>query len=120
MLEDLATKKGCDLVQVALAYCLHKEPYVFPIVGGRKVAHIQGSIDGLAVELTAEEVASIEGSYPFDHGFPHTFLSFTLFDAEGTTPRGASGPQDVWLNGMGGSTFDWVEQPKAISPPKTN
>ncbi|KAE9396472.1 sterigmatocystin biosynthesis dehydrogenase stcV [Gymnopus androsaceus JB14] len=112
-LEKLANKKSCQLVQVALAYCMQKTPYVFPIVGGRTVDHIQGSIDGLKVELSEDEVKEIEAAYPFDHGFPHTFLSGSLFD--GSTPRTAEAPGDVWLTKLGG-TFDWVAQPKAIRP----
>lgn len=115
-LEALAEKKGCNLLQVALAYCLQKTPYVFPIVGGRKVEHIQGSIDGLTVELSDEEVAEIEKAYPFDHGFPHTFLSGTMFKgSDELNQRQVEGPGDVYLTTTGG-TFDWVQQPKAIRP----
>ncbi|KAL0936814.1 Norsolorinic acid reductase B [Colletotrichum truncatum] len=116
ILEALADRKGCQLVQVALAYCLQKTPYVFPIVGGRKVEHIEGNIDGLSVELTAEEVEEVERAYPFDHGFPHTFLSGTLFKGtDELDQRQVSGPGDVALTKLGG-TFDWVSQPQAIRP----
>lgn len=116
VLEDLANQKGCQLIQVALAYCLQKAPYVFPIVGGRKVEHIQGSIDGLAVELTPEEVEKIEQAYPFDHGFPHTFLSGTMFrGSDNTEHKQVQGPGDVWLLSAG-SKFDFVKGPQAIRP----
>lgn len=113
VLEELAREKGVELLQVAVAYVLQKTPYVFPIVGGRKREHIEGIIPGLGVNLTEEEVKKVESAYPFDHGFPHTFLSGTLFD--NSTPRMAQSPGDVWLTkGLG--TFDWVEQPKALRP----
>lgn len=116
VLEELAKKKGCELLQVALAYCLQKTPYVFPIVGARKVEHIQGSINGLAVELTEDEIAAIEKAYPFDHGFPHTFLSGTLFKgADELDQRQVQGPGDVSLTG-GGGLFDWVPETRAIRP----
>ncbi|KAI3340747.1 Aldo/keto reductase [Ustulina deusta] len=116
VLEDLANEKGCQLIQVALAYCLQKTPYVFPIVGGRKVEHIQGSIDGLSIELTEDEVAQIDKAYPFDHGFPHTFLSGTMFKgSDHQAQKQVQGPGDVALTQAGGN-FDWVLQPRALRP----
>ena len=116
VLEDVASAKGVDLLHVALAYVMHKAPYVFPIVGGRKVDHIKGSIAGLTVSLTDEEIQRIESAYPFDYGFPHTFLSGSMFDH--STPKMADGPGDVWLTKVLG-TFDWVEPPKPIKPSST-
>ncbi|PPJ50938.1 hypothetical protein CBER1_06513 [Cercospora berteroae] len=75
-LKEIADKKGTIITSVALAYVMHKAPYVFPIVGGRKVEHLKGNIEGLAVELTQEEVDAIEDAEPFDVGFPQSFLFF--------------------------------------------
>jgi aryl-alcohol dehydrogenase-like predicted oxidoreductase len=113
VLEDVATAKGVELLQVALAYVLQKAPYVFPIVGARKVDHIKGILPALGISLTKEEIAKIESAYTFDPGFPHTFLSGTLFSTE--PPRGGYGPGDVWLTKSLG-TFDWVHPPSPISP----
>ncbi|KAI1325474.1 Aldo/keto reductase [Xylariaceae sp. FL0255] len=119
VLEQLAEEKGCELVHVALAYCLQKTPYVFPIVGGRTAEHTQSSIDALSVELSEEDVARIEAAYPFDHGFPHTMLTGTaLSEANAGEQRQVRGPQDVAFTVLAG-TFDWVAQPKAIRPSDT-
>ncbi|EIT77608.1 voltage-gated shaker-like K+ channel [Aspergillus oryzae 100-8] len=83
-------REQTDLTSIALAYVRHKAPYVFPVVGGRKVEHLRGNIAALDLSLSVEEMAQIEAAYPFDHGFPHTFLSGTLFD--GSTPRTPDGP----------------------------
>ncbi|OLN96924.1 Norsolorinic acid reductase B [Colletotrichum chlorophyti] len=115
VLEKIANEKGVDLLHVALAYTLQKTPYVFPIIGGRKVEHLQGNIKGLEVELTEDEVAKVESAYEFDPGFPHTFLSGTLFNKD--KPRAAEGPEDVWLT-RGSGTYDWVKPSQAIRPPK--
>ncbi|KAL4882419.1 NADP-dependent oxidoreductase domain-containing protein [Aspergillus karnatakaensis] len=113
VLESVSNDKGSDLLHVPLAYVMQKAPYVFPIVGGRKVDHLKGSIKGLDVTLSEEEINKIEEAYPFDHGFPHTFLSGSMFD--NSTPRMAETPGDVWLTkGLG--KFDWVDPPKAIKP----
>ncbi|KAG2179752.1 hypothetical protein INT43_003535 [Umbelopsis isabellina] len=107
VLENLANAKGTEITSVALAYVRQKAPYVFPIVGGRKLEHLKGNITALAVTLSENEMKEIDGSYEFDHGFPHTFLSGSLFT--GATPEGASKPGDVWLTKMIG-TFDWVSE----------
>ncbi|EME39161.1 aldo/keto reductase-like protein [Dothistroma septosporum NZE10] len=113
VLEKLANAKGKAITDVALAYVLQKTPYVFPIVGGRKLEHIQGNVAALQVALSEAEVEEIEAAYPFDAGFPHTFLSGTLFD--GAKPTAAQGPGDVFLTKWQGD-IDWVEAPKAIRP----
>jgi diketogulonate reductase-like aldo/keto reductase len=57
---------------------MDKAPYVFPIVGARKVSHIERSIAGIGATISEEEIAEIESVYEFDFGFPHSFLSGTL------------------------------------------
>jgi hypothetical protein len=106
ILVKIANKKGggVTLLNIALAYICHKAPYVFPIVGGRTVDHLKDSIG---------EIEEIDTGYEFDYGFPHSFLSGTLFDF--SHPRGAEGPEDVWLTKPCGP-FDWVKRPKPIKP----
>ncbi|OGM47431.1 sterigmatocystin biosynthesis dehydrogenase stcV [Aspergillus bombycis] len=113
VLERVAMSKGVPMLQVALAYVVQKAPYVFPIVGVRKVEHLMGVEPAVHIALTDEEVNAIENAYEFDPGFPHTFLSGSMF-ARGT-PKGGYAPDDVWWTKMLG-TFDWVEGAKAIRP----
>lgn len=115
IMEGLADAKKTTITSIALAYVMQKAPYVFPIVGVRKLEHINGNIDALKVELTEEDVAKIDGAYRFDHGFPSTFLSGTLFGDEDDTPEAPQGPQSCWETNLLG-TFDWVTGPKAIKP----
>ena len=109
VLEDMANKKGTKLTSVALAYVMHKTPYVFPICGCRKLSYLEDNIKALGLELTDEEISEIEKAVPFDVGFPSNF-------AAGGNPgsnRGEIGPGDVWLNAMYGH-FSWVQDTKAI------
>ncbi|GFN20257.1 aldo/keto reductase [Aspergillus tubingensis] len=115
-LETIADSKKTDLTSVALAYVRHKAPYVFPVVGGRKVEHLRKNIAALELSLSVQEVNQIEASYEFDHGFPHTFLSGSLLD--GSTPRAPKGPGDVWLTKLMGN-FDWVESERPIECTKS-
>ena len=36
-----------------------RAPYVFPIVGGRKVEHLEANIASLDIRLTAEEIQTV-------------------------------------------------------------
>lgn len=113
VLELVAERKGTSLTNVALAYPLAKAPYVFPIVGCRKVEYLKKNIEALTVSLNEEDIKGIEKGYEFDPGFPHTFLSGTTHTGE--PPRGAYKPEDNWVMAFNG-TFDWVEAPKPIQP----
>lgn len=74
VLEKVAARHKTVITSIALAYVMHKAPYVYPIVGGRKVEHLQENIDALAIQLSKEDIEEIEGAYEFDIGFPMSFL----------------------------------------------
>jgi aryl-alcohol dehydrogenase-like predicted oxidoreductase len=61
-------------VIVAIAYLLQKTPYVFPIVGARKVEQMLANLEALEIDLTAEQVKELEGVVEFDPGFPFTMI----------------------------------------------
>lgn len=113
VLEKVAKAKGTELTSVALAYVMHKVPYVFPLVGCRKVEHLKASIAALGLALTGDDIKEIDSAFDFDPGFPHTFLSGTWF--QGGTAEIPRGPGDIWLTRMMGN-FDWVEAEKPIQP----
>jgi aryl-alcohol dehydrogenase-like predicted oxidoreductase len=106
-LEAVAKRKNTPITSVALAYVLHKSPWVFPICGGRKIEHLKGNIEALSLELSQEDIEEIETGYDFNVGFPMNFL--------GGGKNGAKGPESIVLSRRLG-TFDYVEQPKPIKP----
>ncbi|KAF5877856.1 putative norsolorinic acid reductase protein [Botrytis fragariae] len=116
VLESIAASKNTNITSIAMIYIMQKAPYVFPLVGGRKVEHIKGNVEALKLVLTDEDMAKIDRASRFDPGFPHTFLSGSQFgedqDTEHEIPDGA---KDVWLTQILG-TFDWVESSKPITP----
>jgi hypothetical protein len=57
---------------VAIAYLMQKYPYVFPIVGGRKVEHLQANLEALEISLGPEQITYLESIVPFDKGFPYS------------------------------------------------
>ncbi len=56
---------------VAIAYVMQKVPYVFPIVGGRKVEHLHANLEALDIALTEAHIRKIESAVPFEAGAPH-------------------------------------------------
>ena len=110
VLEKIATSRSpqLPLTSVALAYVLHKTPYVTPIVGGRKISHLKQNIEALSIQLSEQEIDEIEQAYPFDVGFPGNFLS-------GGDKRGVKGPEDVVFTKRSGN-FDFVKAAKPVVP----
>ncbi|KAH9925272.1 aryl-alcohol dehydrogenase [Fomitopsis serialis] len=73
-LEVVRTQVGAkNITAVAIAYVMHKAPYIFPIIGGRKVEHLQANIEALSIKLTGEQMAYLERILTFELGFPHRF-----------------------------------------------
>ncbi|KII90749.1 hypothetical protein PLICRDRAFT_106646 [Plicaturopsis crispa FD-325 SS-3] len=58
------------ITAVAIAYVMQKAPYVFPVVGGRKVEHFTANMEALDIVLKPEHIAYLESIIPFDIGFP--------------------------------------------------
>jgi diketogulonate reductase-like aldo/keto reductase len=91
-LAKLAEKKNTLPTSIALVYIMHKVPYVFPVIGGKKVEHIKGNIEALSVELTEQEINEIDDAEPFDVGFPMNFL----FEHPKQKYRTNMSSKDIW------------------------
>lgn len=76
---------GISVTAVALAYCLQKTTHVFPIVGGRKVEHLQDNIKALEINLSEKQIEYLESQTTFDPGFPHS-----MFGVDPTVKGGKS------------------------------
>jgi len=113
-LEEIANAKGTLITSVALAYVMHKAPYVFPIVGGRKVEHLKGNIEALGLELSEQELDDIDQASEFDVGFPMNmlfeFMSDKTYNSRMTT-------SDVGLLKFSGN-IDTVPKQAPIKPHK--
>lgn len=60
---EIAAERGIPRVQVALAWLLQKQPVTAPIVGATKISHLEDAAVALSVNLTPEEIASLEEPY---------------------------------------------------------
>jgi len=60
---NLAEARGIPMAQVALAWMLSKPVITAPIIGATKPNHLEDAIAALSVQLTPDEVHSLEGAY---------------------------------------------------------
>lgn len=96
---------GLSITGVALAYVFSKYPYVFPIVGGTKISHLEDNVKAIGTVLTDEQIKKIEDTVPFELGFPLSMI--------GPDPH-LFGETKFPLLAHGGHV-DWVKYPKAPS-----
>ena len=61
-------------LKVVIAYHLQKVPYVFPIIGGRKVEHLQDNMAALDISLSQQQMERIESATFFKPGFPNSMI----------------------------------------------
>ena len=73
---DRVTKEvgAKHLTAVAIAYVMQETPYVFPVIGGRKVEQLEANLEALEIVLTPEHIKYLESILPFDPGFPATLI----------------------------------------------
>lgn len=62
-LADLAEQRGLPMSTLALAWHFTKPSMAAPIIGATQAHHIKAAIAALEVDLTADEVAALEGAY---------------------------------------------------------
>lgn len=74
-LEKVAAEHGVESVTtIALAYVMSKAPYVFPVVGGRKIEHLQDNIRALDIRLTQAQIDFLESVKPLSAGYPADYI----------------------------------------------
>ncbi len=70
--DQVAEQTGKSSSQVALSWLLSKG--VIPIIGARKVHHIEDNLQSLDVKLSAEQIQQLEQVSQIELGFPHDFF----------------------------------------------
>lgn len=95
---------------------MHKYPYVYPIIGGRKVEHLKGNIEALGLQLTNEDIDEIEDAARFDIGFPMNML-FGMHDPD-FKYRSRMTSSDINLVAMAGPV-ELPGKPSIVPPRKT-
>ena len=74
-LEKIAKEIGAqNISSVAIAWIMQKAPYVFPIIGGRKVEHLHQNLEALSLRLTDEHMKRLDNVKPLEKGFPYDLM----------------------------------------------
>src|SRR6202049_3995885 len=63
---------GRSMAQVALAWLRHQTVPVIPIMGARKVSQLQDNLASLDLELSAEQLKSLDGASRIEFEFPQS------------------------------------------------
>src|SRR5438132_1392825 len=63
---------GRSMAQVALAWLRHQTVPVIPIIGARKVSQLHDNLASLDLELSAEQLKSLNGASQIELGFPQS------------------------------------------------
>jgi aryl-alcohol dehydrogenase-like predicted oxidoreductase len=69
-LKSVSEQIGRSMAQVALAWLRHQTVAVIPIIGARKVSQLQDNLASLDLQLSAEQLKSLDGASRIDLGFP--------------------------------------------------
>lgn len=60
---EIAAKHGAPQAHIALAWLLHKEPVVAPVIGATKISHLESAVESLSIQLTPQEITFMEEPY---------------------------------------------------------
>lgn len=66
VLGPICEKHHATVPQIALAWLLHRSPFMLPIPGTSSLTHLEENLSAAAIELTAEEVNAITHLVPED------------------------------------------------------
>jgi aryl-alcohol dehydrogenase-like predicted oxidoreductase len=69
--QQIATKRGVSMAQVALAWVLAQPGVVSPIIGATRLEHLDDAVAALALKLDSDERAMLESPYQPRAAFGH-------------------------------------------------
>lgn len=74
----IAEEIGCSAGNVALKWVMKKSNCVIPIVGARKLSHMEDNLNCINCDLTNDQMNRLEEVSKIELGFPHDFLESEL------------------------------------------
>ncbi|MFT3901792.1 MAG: aldo/keto reductase [Niabella sp.] len=96
LLNSVGREKGVTSAQVALAWLLAQKPFIVPIPGTTKIAHLNENISALDVVLTRQDLKTLNDGFAkmnIEGAFSGTsqMAAMDLGEQEGTTSKGGHG-----------------------------
>jgi aryl-alcohol dehydrogenase-like predicted oxidoreductase len=79
--KSVSEQTGRSMAQVALAWLRHRTVPVIPIIGARKVSQLQDNLASLDLELSAEQLKSLDGASRIEPGFPQSIYEREMVGA---------------------------------------
>ncbi|HXS55695.1 MAG TPA: aldo/keto reductase [Hanamia sp.] len=64
--ELIAQQKGCTPAQLALAWVMAQEDFIFPIPGTKRIKYLEENLKAADMKLTKDDLAQIEKVFPKD------------------------------------------------------
>ena len=93
--KSVSEQTGRSMAQVALAWLRHQTVAVVPIIGARKLSQLQDNLASLDLELSVEQLKSLDRASRIELGFPQNLYEKEMVRAiryGGTWDRFSSGP----------------------------
>jgi aryl-alcohol dehydrogenase-like predicted oxidoreductase len=70
--KSVSEQVGRSMAQVALAWLRYQMVPVIPLIGARKVSQLQDNLASLNLQLSAEQLKSLDGASRIELGFPQS------------------------------------------------
>jgi len=65
-IREIAKQKGCTPSQLALAWVMAKEDFIFPIPGTKHTKYLEENVKATAISLSEEDLQQIENVFPLN------------------------------------------------------
>jgi aryl-alcohol dehydrogenase-like predicted oxidoreductase len=79
---EIAEKYGIPMAHISLAWMLHKNPVVAPVIGATKIPHLESAVAALDVKLETDDIAYLEEPY-----VPHPVVGLIPYGGQPVTTR---------------------------------
>ncbi len=63
-IKDIANEKNCTASQLALAWVMAREDFIFPIPGTKRIKYLEENLQAADIILTSEDIEQIEKAFP--------------------------------------------------------
>lgn len=63
-IKEIAHEKNCTASQLALAWVMSQEDFIFPIPGTKRVKYLEENLKAVDIRLTSEDLKRIEQAFP--------------------------------------------------------
>jgi aryl-alcohol dehydrogenase-like predicted oxidoreductase len=76
--KQVSQQTGKNAAQIAIAWLLHRDQPIIPIIGTRKMSQLQDNLAALDVKLSADQLKLLDQASAIQLGFPHDFYSMEM------------------------------------------